>query len=140
MKEERFSHPRKSPHRQGDQPGGGASEPLRRVQQPVCGRQNRVTYCHPVLPSLRCSSTGMGGGCVLKLGLQRSDPGRGTALPVGRQPEEAGLWQLRVYLEEPGRARGARHHYWGVHEDRGGTAIGATFPVCMLSGNRTPTI
>ena len=37
---------------------------------------------------------------MLKLRLQRSDPGRGLGLAVRRQPEEAGLWQLRVYSEE----------------------------------------
>lgn len=37
---------------------------------------------------------------MLKLRLQRSGPETGLGLAVRRQPEEAGLWQLRVYSEE----------------------------------------
>ena len=54
-------------------------------------------YCRPVLPSLRPLSTRMGRGWVLKPGLWRSDPGRGPGLAIQRQPEEGGVWQLRVH-------------------------------------------
>ena len=61
---------------------------------------HRRWYHHLVLPRLRCLSTGVGGGCVLKLRFRRSDPGRGPGLAVWRQPEEARVWQLRVCSEE----------------------------------------
>lgn len=48
--------------------------------------------CCPVHPSLRSSSAEVGGGWVLRLGLQRSDPGRGLGVAVRRQPEVARVW------------------------------------------------
>ena len=44
---------------------------------------------------------------------------REPELAVLRKPEDAGMWQLRVCSEGAWATREARHHYCGVHEERG---------------------
>ena len=106
--------------------GESAATSLRMAKWGVICTEGR--HHHPALPSMRCSSVGVGGGWGLKLRLQRSDPGKGAGLIARRQPEEAGLWQLRVYSE------GAWAHQWGwgAYKERGGTTIRASFPVSAL--------
>ena len=127
MKEERFPHLGKSPHRQGDEPGRrgsfraseeSAATRLRKAKRRVTCRGGR--HRHPALPSLRLSSFGAGGGWVkLKLRLQRSDPGRGPGMAAWRQPEEAGVWPLRGYLEEAWACQRGKAPLWGGGMRRG---------------------
>ena len=127
--------------------GGGISEPLRRAQQPVCRRQNRETCTDgqnrcPALPSLRHLPADVDKGCMLKLRLQRSNPERDLGLAVRRQPEVAGVWCIcngGYMWNKPGPAREARCYCCGggACEGRCATAIDASFPICILSGNRT---
>ena len=109
MKEERFLHPGKPLHWQGDQLGQKGS--FRGLQESAAAGLQQAEQmeactngpCHrPALPSLRCAFAFVYGGWVLKLGLQRTDPGRGRGLAARRQPEGAGLW-LRP-------AREVKHH------------------------------
>ena len=46
----------------------------------------------PCTPSLRHASACADGGWVLKLGIQRSDPGRGLGLAAWKQPKGARVW------------------------------------------------
>ena len=98
MKDESFPNPGKPPQWWEDQPGWRGSfraseestaNGLQRAKWRVTCTDN--CYCCPELPNLRHSSTGEGRGWVLKLRLQRSDPGRSLGLTVGRQPEKAGV-------------------------------------------------
>ena len=71
-KEERFLHPGKPPQIGWDRKA--ASEVQRRVQQPVCGRQerdpHRPSYRYPARPSPSRESAGTGRGRVLTLSLE----------------------------------------------------------------------
>ena len=83
---------------------GGALEPRRRAQQQVCGRQMESNL-HRRLALLRCAPQPEtlicrhGSGLSAEARLQRSDVGRGPGLAAWKEPEKAGLWQLRVYSE-----------------------------------------
>ena len=99
MKEEMFLYTGVSPHWQGDQPRQRGSfgvleeSATTGFQQPEQRETCTDGQCHhPALPSLRCVSTIVGRDWVLKLGLWRSDLGRGLGLAVRKQPEEAGVW------------------------------------------------
>ena len=60
-------------------------------------------------------------------------PGRGLGLAVWKQTESAGVWQLRVYVEEAWAHQRSREPLLGwAHEERGRTTIGASFPVHAL--------
>ena len=139
MKEERFLHPGRSPHWQGDEPGQRGS--FRALEENAAtGLQKtkqRVTctddwYQGPALPSLRCLSTGVGGGWILKLGLQRSDRGEDWGWLRGDSLKglECGNWGCMQKKPKPNRE--ARRHCWGAQEERCGTAIGGSFPACAL--------
>ena len=83
--------------------GGGASEES--TATGLWKARWRVTctdgqYHRPAPRSLRHLSASVGRVWVLKLGLWRSDSGRGLGLAALRQPEEAGVWKLRVHSEE----------------------------------------
>ena len=116
-------------------------EPQRRAQQPVCFAEGKAerdlhNWCHHLaLPNLKCPSTGMGRGWGLRLGLRRSDLGKGLGLAVWRQPEGARVWctitqgiQEGAWARQKGKApllgRGC--------EKRGGTAIGASLSTQAL--------
>ena len=86
-KEERFLHPGKPPHRQGDGPGQKESfraseeKTAAGLQQPKQREDCTVSQCCCLaLPSLTNKSASAGRGWVLELGLQRSEPGRGLGL------------------------------------------------------------
>ena len=49
---------------------------------------------------------------------------------------ECGNWGCT--RKKPGPTREARRYGWEAHKKRGGTTIGASFPVRVLSGSRTP--
>ena len=69
------------------------------------------------LPSLRCSPAGAGRGWVLRLGLQRSDPGRGLGLAAWRQLEGARVWcstTKGVWEEARARQKGKVPLFWDM--------------------------
>ena len=82
-KEEKFLHPGKYPHWQGDQLGQRRIFGVSEVNTAISLFQlkwkqsclNSQCYC-PVLPSLKQQTTGVGRGCKLKLRLWRPDSGR----------------------------------------------------------------
>ena len=84
MKKERFLHTGKSPHWQGYQPGQRGS--FKASEESTATGLQRAKWreacvdgqCHPALPSLRLSSTRVDSGCMLRLGLCRSDMGERT--------------------------------------------------------------
>ena len=136
MKEERFSHPGKSPHCRGDQPGWrGSFRALEESTATGVQKAKWTVMCtegqhhHPVLPRLRRLSVSVGGGWVLKHRLQRSDPGRRLGLAAQTQPEEVGLWQLRVHSEQAWAHQRGKHLLGGAHKERGGTTIKIPFPM-----------
>ena len=112
-----------------------ASEPQRRAQQPASGRRNREW---PTLPGRRCLCAGPGRGRVLKLGLQRSYPGRGVELATRRQPVEAGILQLRLHTEEAWALREAGTHCWAPCKERGRNRQWNSFPcTCSQAADAT---
>mgnify|MGYP007134199922 CR=1 FL=1 len=80
---------------------GGELQRLWRTTQPLeCSSWGGETctkgqhHC-PILPSPRHVSSHAGRSWVLKLMLQKSDPGRGLGWAVWKQPEGAGVWSSR---------------------------------------------
>lgn len=69
-------------------------------QQPVVEGNKKSQHNSPVLSNLRQSSISTNESWELRLRIQKSDPGSALGMATRRQPEEAGLCQRRVYLEE----------------------------------------
>lgn len=67
---------------------------------------------------------------MLKLGLQRSDSGRGQESAVQRHP--AGLATKDVLGRSLGMPERQGANVLEIQKERGGTAIGASFPVHTL--------
>ena len=91
----------------------GTSNPLRKAQQPEWRRQSREKVTKTIITAprhhrLRCS----GEGWMLKFRLQRSAPGRGLGLAMGRQPEglEIRAPEARVRAPQPREPRRRRTH------------------------------
>lgn len=64
-----------------------------------------------VIPRPRHMPAGTCVGWVLKLGLQRTEPGRGLELATRKLPEGAGVWyrlQPEVYIEEAWAHHGSK--------------------------------
>ena len=89
-------------------------------------------YHHPALPSLRHMSTSVGGGLVLKLGLQRSDPGRGPWSAATDNLNELECVNWGCTQKKPGPLGEASHHCWEVCEKKSRTSIGFYFLACTL--------
>ena len=136
--EERFLHPGKSPHGQGDQPGWSGHQSLRGEcsNQFAGGKMESDLqgsgYHHPTLPSLRRPSAGVGRGWVLKLRLQRSDPGKGSRLAAWRQHDEAGVWQLSMHKKEAWARQRGKAPLLGGTRGEGRDRHRSFFP-CMQS-------
>ena len=70
---------------------------------------------------------------MLKLRLQTTDPGKGQGLAAWKQPEEAGAWATEgVLRRSPGSPERPGTIVAGAHEERGGNAIGTSFPAHAL--------
>ena len=107
MKEEMFPHPG-NPLTDWDISWDRqrASEAQRGVHQPARGRQKKASTddpCHlTAFPRPRCMSAGAQADWVLKLELQKADPGSGLQLAAWRQTEGTEVWyvpQLGVYTD-----------------------------------------
>ena len=82
------------------------------------------------------SSAGVGGVWVLKLRLQRSDPGKRLGLAAQRQPEGVGVWcncNWMCMWKKPRPNRGTRYSCQRECKGRSGTYIGASFWTCTYS-------
>ena len=119
---ERFPHSEKSPHRRRI---NWEREGLwRGMEQPVCGRQNRVGLMHlvcdalPVHSNLSCESPGIERAWVLKSGPWRLNSGRGYHLLWGdiRKGREWGAPQLENFAEESQATIDARCHCSMTHK------------------------
>ena len=140
VKEERFPHAGKSSHQWGL---GWQRESAGTEGKHQCVEGKRVTctdswHCHLCPPSWDAHPlVWAAAGCWSSS--FRSDPGRGLGLPVGKQPEEVTVTTEgalgRSWVHQRGKAP-----LQGEHKKSGGTAIGASFHVCMLSGNRMPPL
>lgn len=98
----------------------------------------------PALPTLRqVLPSGAGRSWVLKIGLRRSDPGRGLGLAVQRQPEGTEVWCTynRGYTRrESEPAIEVRHHYWRACEEKGRVTLTASFFQHAISPSRAPPL
>lgn len=101
--------PRRS-SRGGISPDTPGSEPRRREHSDRSGEDKTERDLHrksapaPCPPSLRGSSVGAGGGCVLKLRLQKSGSGRGPGLAAQRHPDNRGCTRKKLCPTREGAA------------------------------------
>ena len=94
----------------------------------------------PKVPKLRYSSVGVGRYWVLKLRLWKSDLGKRLGLDMWKEPQKAGLWQLKMYLWEAWVwLRGKVPLLWGNWEEGQGhhKTVLFYFPLWVLPGNKT---
>ena len=76
---------------------------------------------------------------MLRLGLWRSEQGRGLGLAACRQPEGARVWcaSIKGVQEEAWADQRGKMPLLGVREERGGTSIGASFSAHALRWQST---